>query len=189
MALSGKVGASASGLKISACTASLNFEIFASIWSAEKLSVTSQPVNSVSAPRLAPPAMKRRRAGSGSNLAASLTSNLLSTPGIRSLRSRPMTYPLVFLATDNHGAQALWHQHRQRDMHDQERHDRRHADEMHVTRHIVTAEQRRQILQLHRLPDRKSRQHDHHADHDDAGIEQLLHIIVSGEVVVRQFAG
>ena len=39
IALSGKVGASASGLKISACTASLNFETFVSISSAEKLSV------------------------------------------------------------------------------------------------------------------------------------------------------
>ena len=65
IALSGKVGASAFGLKIKACTASLNFETFFSISSAEKLSETSQPVRSVSAPRLAPPAMKRRRAGSG----------------------------------------------------------------------------------------------------------------------------
>ena len=91
MALSGKVGASALGLKIAACTPSLNFEICFSIDSAEKLSVTSQPVSSVSAPRLAPPAMKRRRARSGITLVASLTSNCLSTPGIRSERSRPMT--------------------------------------------------------------------------------------------------
>src|SRR5260370_30997786 len=71
MALSGKVGASALGLKIAACTASLNFETFFNISSAEKLSETSQPVSSVSAPKLAPPAMKRRRARSGIRLVAS----------------------------------------------------------------------------------------------------------------------
>jgi hypothetical protein len=68
----------------------LNFDTRLSMLSAEKLSDTSQPVNSVKAPRLAPPAMKRRRARSGIALAASLTSNCLSTPGIRSERMRPM---------------------------------------------------------------------------------------------------
>ena len=94
MALSGKVGAIALGLKINACTPSLNFETCFSISSAEKLSVTSQPVSSVSAPRLAPPEMKRRRVRSGMVLTASLTSSVLSTPGIRRLRMRPMTYSL-----------------------------------------------------------------------------------------------
>src|ERR1700682_619631 len=180
MALSGKVGASASGLKISACTPSLNFEIFFSISSAEKLSVASQPVSSVSAPKLAPPAMKRRRARSGIALTASRTNKCLSTPWIRSLRSRPMMCPpKIASAADDHGAQAFWHQHRERDMHDQKCDDRRHADKMDVTRHIIAAEQRGQVLQLHRLPDRQPRQHDHDADHDDAGIEQFLHGIVS----------
>jgi hypothetical protein len=78
------------GLNSLACTASLNFEICVSIDSAEKLSVTSQPVSSVSAPRLAPPAMKRRRDRSGICLSASFTSRFLSTPGIRSLRMRPI---------------------------------------------------------------------------------------------------
>src|SRR5450631_961151 len=147
MALSGKVGASALGLKINACTPSLNFETFFSICSAEKLSDTSQPVNSVSAPKLAPPAMKRRRARSGITLTASLTSNCLSTPGIRSERSRPMICPPRNLAADDHGAQAFRHQHRQRDVNDQECNDRRHADEVDVTRQIIAAEQRRQVLQ------------------------------------------
>jgi len=92
IALSGKVGASALGLKMKACTPSLNFEICFSISSAENPSDTSQPVSSVSAPRLAPPAMKRRRARSGINLVASLTKSFLSTPGIRSLRMRPMMF-------------------------------------------------------------------------------------------------
>src|SRR5882757_6118802 len=89
--LSGKVGASASGLKIQACTASLNFEILFSRSSADDESITSQPVNSVSAPRLAPVVMNRRRDGSGIAFTASRTSSFLSTPGIRSLRRRPMT--------------------------------------------------------------------------------------------------
>src|SRR4051812_13673452 len=78
------------GLKIAACTPSLNFEICASSLSAEKLSETSQPVRNVSAPRLAPPAMKRRRESSGISFAASLTRSFLSTPGIKSDRMRPM---------------------------------------------------------------------------------------------------
>src|ERR1700677_2036714 len=118
MALSGKVGASGEGLKIPACTASLNFETFFNISSAEKLSDTLHPVKSVSAPRLAPPAMKRRRVGSGIRLPASRTSNRLSTPGISSERRRPMICSprFMLLAADDHGAQALRHQQRQRDM-------------------------------------------------------------------------
>src|SRR5882757_265036 len=112
--LSGKVGASASGLKIQACTASLNFEILFSRSSADDESITSQPVNSVSAPRLAPVVMNRRRDGSGIAFTASRTSSFLSTPGIRSLRRRPMTN--LLLPSDDHGAQALRHQHRERDM-------------------------------------------------------------------------
>ena len=81
MALSGKVGAMALGLNINACTPSLNFETCFSIASAEKLSVTSQPVSSVSAPRLAPPEMKRRRVRSGMVLTASRTQKRLVDAG------------------------------------------------------------------------------------------------------------
>src|SRR6476659_266442 len=159
----------ASGLKIAACTASLNLETCFSISSAEKLSETSQPVSSVRAPRLAPPEMKRRRVRSGMVLTASLISSVLSTPGIRRLRMRPIVSSST---TDDHGAQALRHQECERDMNHHEGDDQRHADEMDVTRGVVTAEQRRQILQLHRLPDRKTRQHNQDADHDHAGIQE-----------------
>src|SRR6202035_1182117 len=157
--------------------------------SAEKLSVTLQPVKSVSAPRLAPPAMKRRRAGSGSSLAASLTSSFWSTPGMSSERSRPMMSSPRILAADDHGAQALRHQHRQRDVHDQERADQRHADEVDIARDVVAAEQGRQVLQLHRLPDRKPGQYDHDADHDDTRVQQLLDVIIPGEVVMLELEG
>src|SRR5882672_7970428 len=120
MALSGKVGASALGLKIHACTPSLNFETCFSISSAEKPSDTSQPVSSVSAPRLAPPETKRRRVNSGIVLTASLINNFLSTPGIRSLRMRPMMILPIFSAADDHRAQALRHQQCERDMNHQE---------------------------------------------------------------------
>ena len=66
------------------------------MFSAEKLSDTSQPVSNVSAPRLAPPAMKRRRDRSGISRVASLIKSFLSTPGIRSLRMRPMIFPQTF---------------------------------------------------------------------------------------------
>src|SRR5882757_6571455 len=116
MSFSEKVGAMALGLKISACTPSLNFETCFSISSAEKWSVTSQPVSSVSAPKLAPPEMKRRRVRSGMVLTASLSSRLLSTPGIIRLRRRPMISLPDFSAADDHGAQALRHQQCERDM-------------------------------------------------------------------------
>src|SRR3954452_23117897 len=104
----------ASGLKIAACTASLNLETFFSISSAEKLSDTSQPVSSVSAPRLAPAVMKRRRGKAGIAFAASLTSSFLSTPGIMRLRMRPMV--TLLLTANDHGAQALRHQQGEHDM-------------------------------------------------------------------------
>ena len=74
-------------------------------------------------------------------------------------------------------------------MHHQETADGGHADEVDVTRGVVAAEQRRQPLQLHRLPYRQARQHDDDTDDDDAGIEQLLHVIVFAQILVRQFAG
>src|SRR4029077_6984823 len=121
---------SAFGLNINACTASLNFEIFVSIRSAEKLSETSQPVSSVHAPKLAPPATKRRRIRSGITFVASRTSNCLSTPGIRNLRSLPMMLSFEFSAADDHGAQAFRHQNGERNVNHQERDNRRHANEV-----------------------------------------------------------
>src|SRR4051794_21372220 len=156
MSFSEKVGANALGLKINACTPSLNFDTCFSISSAEKWSVTSQPVSSVSAPRLAPPEMKRRRVRSGMVLTASRTSSVLSTPGIRRLRMRPMVMFLE-LSADDHGAQALRHQKGERDMNHDESDNRRHAEEVDVAGGVIAAEQRRQILQLHRLPDRQAR--------------------------------
>jgi hypothetical protein len=47
-------------------------------------------------------------------------------------------------------------------MHDQKRDDRGHAEEMDHARHIETAEQPSQLLELSRLSDRKPGQnHDH----------------------------
>src|SRR4029079_9157974 len=165
----------ASGLNTPACTPSLNFETCFSISSAEKLSDTLQPVSSVSAPRLAPPEMKRRRVRSGSAFTASLTSNFLSTPGIRSERLRPMT--ILLLASDDHRAQALRHQDREHDMHHHESDDRRHAEEVDIACGLIAAEQCREPLQLHRLPHREARQHNDDANNNDAGVEQLLHVI------------
>src|ERR1700690_3441801 len=147
MSLSGKVGASLVRLNSAACAASLNEEILRSTASALSPSMMSQPVRKASAPRLAAPRRKPRRAGSGINLAASLIRSLGSTPGII-LFWRMMLFPR------DHGAQALQHQQCQRYMHAEESDDRAHCDKMHVAGKIVAAEQRGQFLQLHRLPDR-----------------------------------
>src|ERR1700712_5156972 len=128
---------------------SLNFEICDSRLSAESESETSQPVSRVSAPKLAPVAMKRRRARSGISLVASRTSRFLSTPGM--IRDRRRFIMAISSASDDHGAQTLRHQKRQRDVNHQEGADQRHHGEVHIAREIVAAEQGRKILQLHRL--------------------------------------
>ena len=94
---------------------------------------------------------------------------------------------MFFLFSRDHGAQALRHQQRQRHMHDQESDDRRHGEEMHVAGKIVAAEQCGQFLELHRLPDRNARQHDHDAAQDHAGIKHFLHRVVVRQIVVREF--
>src|SRR5664279_5155717 len=179
MALSGKVGASLVRLNSAACAPSLNEEILRSTPSAVSPSIMSQPVRKASAPRLAAPRRKPRRAGSGINLAASLISSLGSTPGMI-LLWRMILFPR------NHGAQALRHQQRQRHVYSQEPDDRAHCDEMHVAGNIVAAEQRGQFLELHRLPDRETRQHDHDAGEDHAGVKHLLHRVVVREIVMRE---
>src|SRR3954467_12442627 len=113
-----------------ACTASLNFETDFSISSAEDESITSQPVSSVSAPRLAPPAMKRRRLTSGIVLMESLISSRLSTPGIRNGRLAMVSCSA--LTADDHRAQTLRHQQREQNVNDEEGADRGHAEEMDV---------------------------------------------------------
>src|SRR5664279_1177402 len=146
MALSGKIGASLVLLNSAACAPSLKAEILRNTPSAVSPSMISQPVRKVSAPRLAAPRRKLRRSGLGSSLPASLISSLGSTPG--------MIFLMRILFPRHHGAQALGHQQRQRNMHDQETDDRGHREEMHVASKIIAAEQHGQFLELHRLPDR-----------------------------------
>ena len=146
-------------------------EILRSTPSAVSPSMMSQPVRKVSAPRLAAPRRKLRRIGSGNSLPASVIRSFGSTPGMI-LRMRMAHFPV------DHGAQALGHQQRQQDVHHQEADDRRHGEEVHVARSIVAAEQRGQLLELHRLPDRKARTARSRCPHNDAGIKQLLHGVV-----------
>src|SRR6476646_4325560 len=82
------------------------------------------------------------------------------------------------LTPDDHGAQALWHQQRERDMYDEKGHNQRHADEMHIAREVITAEHGRQPLKLDRLPNRKTRQHHHDPDDDDEHVQELLHLVI-----------
>jgi hypothetical protein len=55
-----------------------------------------------------------------------------------------------------------------------------------ISRGIVTAEKVGQPLQLHRFPDRQPRQHDGHAGNQDADIEELLHRVVSRQILMRE---
>src|ERR1700680_3383458 len=151
MALSEKVSASRLGSNSNACIRSLKREIARSALSAEAPSVTSQPDSSASAPRLAPPCRRRRRARSGRSLAASLTSSLASTPGT----GFDLRGIAVFSVAADHSAQALGHQERHDDMDYDEARNRRHGDEVDVARSFVAAEHRGERLQLHRLPDGK----------------------------------
>jgi hypothetical protein len=83
-------------------------------------------------------------------------------------------------------ARRLWHQQRETDVDNQERDDCGHRGEMHVARKIVAAEHGRQFLELHRLPDRKTRQDDHNAGEKDPDIQRFLHGVIMREVVVRE---
>src|SRR5215469_13209590 len=126
MALSGYSGAKVVSLNSRAWTQSLKREITRSALSALGPSMMSQPVSVASAPRLAAPRRNRRRDGSGNSLAASLIRSFGSTPGIF-LRSRGIVFSS---AADDHGAQTLRHQQRQRHMHGQKADDLRHGQEM-----------------------------------------------------------
>ena len=135
--------------------------------------MTSQPVRKASAPRLAAPRRKQRRDRSGSSLAASLISSLGSTPGMI-LRcahggspQRPAIIARRLFGTSSASATCTAGSRQSR-----------HGEEVHVTGKIVAAEQRGQFLELHRFPDRQTRQHDHDAGKDHAEVEQLLHRVV-----------
>ena len=67
--------------------------------------------------------------------------------------------------------------------------DRRHGEEMHQPRALVAAEQGRQLLQLHRLPDGEAGGDDDDAGQQHAGIEQPSARRCSGEIVVAEPAG
>src|SRR5271167_3314606 len=98
------------------------------------LSTISQPVSMASAPRLVAPRRNSRRDGAGMSFAASLIRSLVSTPGI-CLRGRDIVSSPAFNArrssSKDHGAQALRHKKRERNVHGQEADDRRHGEEMH----------------------------------------------------------
>src|SRR3974390_1539869 len=77
-------------------------------------------------------------------------------------------------------------QQRQRHMNHDEQADRGHADEVGEAGTLEIVEERNQVRELHRLPDRKTGDDLHDDDENDADIEQLLHGIVMREVGVLQ---
>ena len=64
--------------------------------------------------------------------------------------------------------------------------DRRHAEEMHEPDGLEAAEQRRQLGELHRFPQRQPGDHDEDADRHNAEIENLLHGVVMRQILVRE---
>src|SRR5215813_7913751 len=153
-----------------------------SAFSADGPSMMSQPERSASAPRLAPPRRNSRRVGSGRSLAASLIRSFGSTPGM-DLRRRGIT---DLSTADDHGAQAPWYHECHDHMDNQKADDRRHGEEMHEARGIVAAEQRGQLLKLHRLPDRKPGSDDDDPGNDHTEVKELLHGVVNREIVMGE---
>ena len=86
----------------------------------------------------------------------------------------------------HHRNQCLRNEQRKRHVHEEKQHDRGHAEEMHQAGALEVVEQRRQLRELHRLPDDETRDHLQNADQDDADIERALHGVVAGEIVVRE---
>src|SRR5437763_5319231 len=128
--------------------------------SAEDSSMMSQPVKKARAPRLAPPRRNSRRVGSGISLAASFIRSWASRPV---LRMRGMS---DLLPSDDHGAQTFGHQECHDHVNDRKPDDGGHGEEMHVPRCVIAAEESRELLQLHRLPDREARNNHHDAGQD-----------------------
>ena len=70
-------------------------------------------------------------------------------------------------------------------MNDQETDDHRHSSEMQHPRGLEAAKQRNQAGELDRLPDGEAGDDLGDAGEDDDDVEQLLHRIVDGDVLVR----
>src|SRR5262245_41012188 len=91
------------------------------------VSVTSQPVNSVSAPRLSPCLRNIRR----SSCRAAGLARTMSRVSISLLMVRAPSMSVVGIgAAGDHRRQRLWNEDDERDVHDQEADDRRHAEKM-----------------------------------------------------------
>ena len=71
-------------------------------------------------------------------------------------------------------------------MHEQKADNGDHAEEVHEPRALEIVEQIGQLRELHRLPDRQTREHLDDDDHDDADVEQPLDGVVAGEIIVGE---
>jgi len=69
-------------------------------------------------------------------------------------------------------------------MYHDEYHNERHRDEMDKPGTFVAAHQSSQSLKLHRLPNRKSGQHQRNNDADNADISGALHGIVDADFML-----
>src|SRR5215475_3437483 len=181
MALSGYSGANWCGSKSQACTRSFMREMARRALSALRLSVMSQPVSMASDPKPSDWRRKARRVGRSSRRAASLMRSFVSTAARRCMRvmTDSSTSP-------QHRQQAARNEQRHGDMDEDEQGDRRHGQEMHDAGALIAAEDSRERLQLHGLPDGEAGEHDDDERQDDADIEGALHHVVGREVGVRE---
>src|SRR5215475_3410953 len=162
MALSGYSGASCCGSNSQACTRSFMREMARKAFSALRLSVMSQPVSMASDPKPSDWRRNVRRVGRSSLRAASLMRSFASTTARRwmPVMTDPSTSP-------QHRQQAARHEQRHGDMDEDEQGDRRHGQEMHDARTLIPAEEGRERLQLHGLPDGEAGEHDDDQGQDD----------------------
>src|SRR6266540_3550997 len=141
----------------------------------ESVWVTSQPVRSVSAPRLKPPLRNPRR----SICRAAWLWRRTSFAELMAAASDPMRFiDVERCPACDHGRQRFRNDEDERDMHQEKQNDCRHPQEMNQPRRVEPAEQPCQLLQLPRLPDRQAGQHHHDSGRQDAEIERLLHGVV-----------
>src|SRR3954449_6767219 len=94
----------------------------------------------------------------------------------------------AYLATDDHGTQASRHQDGHDDVNHEKARYRRHGKEVHVASGIVSAEERRELLHLHRFPDGNSGKHDDDAGDNDTEIKKPLNPVIDGRIFMGELS-
>ena len=89
-------------------------------------------------------------------------------------------------AAGHHGDERPRYDQRQGNVHKEKPDDRGHAQEVDEACALEVVEQNSELGELHGLPHHQTREHLHDADQDDADVEEALHGVVAGQVLMTE---